>query len=47
MKLPLQIISMKAENCSFEIENDEISKEYILEDLKKIADTTHKNCSYS
>jgi C4-dicarboxylate-specific signal transduction histidine kinase len=39
---PLQIILMKADNCSWEVEHDEISKEYILKDLKKIIYTTQR-----
>ncbi|RKZ76878.1 MAG: hypothetical protein DRR19_28350, partial [Candidatus Parabeggiatoa sp. nov. 1] len=39
---PLQIILMKADNCSWEVEHDQIEKTGILKDLKKITDTTQR-----
>ncbi len=39
---PLQIILMKADNCSWEVEHDQIEKTGILKDLKQITDTTQR-----
>jgi signal transduction histidine kinase len=39
---PLQIILMKADNCSWEVEHDKIDKTGIIKDLKNITDTTQR-----
>jgi two-component system NtrC family sensor kinase len=39
---PLQIILMKADNCSWEVEHDQIEKTGVLKDLNKIIDTSQR-----
>jgi len=39
---PLQIILMKADNCSWEVEHEKIDKTGIIKDLKNITDTTQR-----